>query len=54
MVWDLSDEVVENLGSEDSSTVTERADLTKKLGILEQGLRDLDAFTARSYTGSVA
>ncbi|KAF3025031.1 hypothetical protein E8E14_014332 [Neopestalotiopsis sp. 37M] len=50
VVWDLTEEEIEQLGSEASSTITERADLTKKLNVLEQGLRDLDAFTAR--TGS--
>jgi len=39
---------VELLGSEDDDTVTERAELKKKLEVLEQGLSDLDAFTARS------
>lgn len=48
MVWDLSDEQVEQLGSEDDGTVKEREDLTKKLKTLEKGLMDLDAFTARS------
>ncbi|KAJ9145013.1 Interferon-induced GTP-binding protein Mx [Pleurostoma richardsiae] len=51
VVWDLSDEAVERLGSEDESTVAERAGLTKKLNILEKGLRDLDAFTVRFGTG---
>jgi len=36
------------MGSEDDGTVTERAELQKKLEILEKGLSDLDAFTARS------
>lgn len=53
MVWDLSDEAVEKLGSEDESTVTERVDVTKKLKILEKGLQDLDAFTVRSVTRAV-
>jgi hypothetical protein len=48
IVFHLSEEQVERLGSEDDSTVTERADLSKKLAILEKGLNDLDAFTARS------
>ncbi|KAI8963162.1 P-loop containing nucleoside triphosphate hydrolase protein [Daldinia sp. FL1419] len=48
VVWDLSDEEVEKLGSEDDETVRERAELAKKLTILETGLKDLDAFTARS------
>ncbi|KUJ06452.1 uncharacterized protein LY89DRAFT_702933 [Mollisia scopiformis] len=48
VVWDLSDEQVENLGSEDASTVAERAELQKKLDILEKGLKGLDAFTSRS------
>ncbi|KAK7956236.1 dynamin family protein [Apiospora aurea] len=48
IVWGLSDEQIDRLGSEDDSTITERNEVTKKLGILEQGLQDLDAFTARS------
>lgn len=52
-MWDLSDEDVEKLGSEDDGTVKERAELTKKLDVLETGLRDLDAFTARSSTHAV-
>ncbi|RYP49974.1 hypothetical protein DL768_004409 [Monosporascus sp. mg162] len=48
VVWDLSEEQIGQLGSEDDSTVKEREDLTKKLRILEKGLMDLDAFTARS------
>ena len=47
-MWNLSDEQVELLGSEDDETVTERAVLRKKLEILEKGLKDLDAFMARS------
>lgn len=48
VAWDLSDEQVDNLGSEDSRTVAERAELEKKLEVLEKGLNDLDAFTTRS------
>ncbi|KAK8060281.1 dynamin family protein [Apiospora saccharicola] len=48
VVWDLPDEQIERLGSEDDRTIAERSEVTKKLGILEQGLQDLDAFTARS------
>lgn len=47
-VWDLTEEKVEQLGSEDDETVKERAALQKKLAVLEEGLKDLDAFTARS------
>ncbi|KAI1133937.1 P-loop containing nucleoside triphosphate hydrolase protein [Hypoxylon sp. FL0543] len=54
VVWDLSDEDVEQLGSEDENTVKERSELTKKLAILEKGLEDLDAFTARSAIRAVA
>ncbi|OTA68113.1 hypothetical protein K449DRAFT_364709 [Hypoxylon sp. EC38] len=53
VVWDLSDEDVERLGSEDENTVKERSELTKKLEILEKGLKDLDAFTARSAIHAV-
>ncbi|KAK9773159.1 putative GED domain-containing protein [Seiridium cardinale] len=48
VVWDLSDDDIELLGSEDNTTITERMELTQKLNILEEGLKDLDAFTARS------
>jgi hypothetical protein len=50
VVWDLTEEAIEELGSENVSTVKERADLTLKLSILEKGLRDLDAFTGRAGT----
>ncbi|KAK3938319.1 P-loop containing nucleoside triphosphate hydrolase protein [Diplogelasinospora grovesii] len=54
VVWDLSDEVIEVLGSEDDSTVKERIALTQKLETLEKGLHDLDAFTVRTGgTGAV-
>lgn len=48
VAWDLSDEDVESLGSEDTGTVKNREELKTKLSILEKGLKDLDAFTARS------
>ncbi|EHL01067.1 hypothetical protein M7I_2928 [Glarea lozoyensis 74030] len=48
VAWDLTDEQVDLLGSEDTRTVTERAELEKKLEILENGLSGLDAFTTRS------
>ncbi|OTB00157.1 hypothetical protein M426DRAFT_324476 [Hypoxylon sp. CI-4A] len=54
VVWEFSDEDVEKLGSEDDGTVKERSELTKKLAILEEGLRDLDAFTARTAIRAVA
>ncbi len=50
VVWDLSDEAVEVLGSEDETTIKERIDLTKKLNTLENGLKNLDAFTIRFGT----
>lgn len=53
MAWELSDEAVELLGSENSSTVAERDELTKKFDVLEQGLKDLDAFTTQSHTQSI-
>jgi hypothetical protein len=49
-VWDLYDEQVELLGSEDNVTITKRAEPQKKLEVLEKGLKDLDTFTARSST----
>ncbi|KAK2599466.1 hypothetical protein N8I77_011220 [Diaporthe amygdali] len=48
VVWDLDDEQIESLGSEDNSTIKNRNDLQEKLRVLEDGLKDLDAFTARS------
>ena len=54
MVWDLSDEQVEQLGSEDDGTISDRAELTTKLRTLEKGLMDLDAFTARSGAQEIA
>ncbi|KAI1495922.1 P-loop containing nucleoside triphosphate hydrolase protein [Biscogniauxia marginata] len=50
VVWDLSEEAVESLGSEDDNTVKERIEVTKKLNVLERGLKDLDTFTSRSST----
>lgn len=47
MVWGLEDEQIDMLGSEDDSTIQNRHDLQEKLGVLEDGLKDLDAFTAR-------
>lgn len=48
VVWGLEDEQIDRLGSEDDSTIRNRHDLQEKLSVLENGLRDLDAFTARS------
>ncbi|KAI9046786.1 hypothetical protein LZ554_009521 [Drepanopeziza brunnea f. sp. 'monogermtubi'] len=50
VAWDLTDDQVELLGSEHTATITDRADLSKKLEVLEKGLKGLDAFTARSGT----
>ncbi|KAI3390865.1 hypothetical protein diail_8475 [Diaporthe ilicicola] len=47
VVWDLDDEQIESLGSEDDSTIKTRNELQEKLRVLEGGLKDLDAFTAR-------
>ncbi|CZT13347.1 uncharacterized protein RCO7_03410 [Rhynchosporium graminicola] len=47
VAWELSDEQVELLGSEDDRTVTERAELQKKKAILTKALIYLDAVTAR-------
>lgn len=47
VVWDLDDEQIDDLGSEDDGTIKNRNDLQEKLRILEDGLRELDAFTAR-------
>ncbi|KAI1764614.1 P-loop containing nucleoside triphosphate hydrolase protein [Hypoxylon sp. FL1150] len=54
VVWDFAETDVERLGSEDDNTVKERSEATKKLAILEKGLKDLDAFVARSSTHAVA
>lgn len=48
VVWGLEDGQVDKLGSEDDDTIQLRHDLQEKLGVLEQGLKDLDAFTARN------
>lgn len=48
VVWGLDDEQIDRLGSEDNSTIQLRQELMEKLGVLENGLKDLDAFTARS------
>lgn len=48
VVWGLDDEQIDRLGSEDNSTIQLRQELQEKLGVLENGLKDLDAFTARS------
>ncbi|KAI1206794.1 P-loop containing nucleoside triphosphate hydrolase protein [Annulohypoxylon truncatum] len=53
VIWDLSQEDVERLGSEDDNTVKERGELTKQLDSLEKGLKDLDAFTARAAVRAV-
>ncbi|KLU86658.1 hypothetical protein MAPG_05670 [Magnaporthiopsis poae ATCC 64411] len=39
---------IDILGAESEKTVRERAELTEMLRVLEEGLRELDAFTARS------
>lgn len=48
VVFGLEDEQIDRLGSEDDSTVRNHQDLQEKLSVLEDGLRDLDALTARS------
>ncbi|KAL1867925.1 hypothetical protein Daus18300_006200 [Diaporthe australafricana] len=48
VVLDLDDEQIDSLGSEDDDTIEDRNILQKKLRVLEDGLKDLDAFTARS------
>ncbi|KAG6361682.1 hypothetical protein INS49_009909 [Diaporthe citri] len=48
VVWGLEDEQIDRLGSEDDSTIRNRHELQEKLSVLEDGLRDLDAFTTRS------
>ncbi|KAI0158001.1 P-loop containing nucleoside triphosphate hydrolase protein [Hypoxylon sp. FL1284] len=53
VVWDFSEDDVKRLGSEDDNTVKERNETAKKLAILETGLKDLDAFVARSGVHAV-
>jgi hypothetical protein len=48
VVWDLEDDQIDRLGSEDDGTIKKRNELQEKLRVLEDGLRELDAFTARS------
>ncbi|KKY37778.1 putative interferon-induced gtp-binding protein mx [Diaporthe ampelina] len=50
VVWDLEDEQIDNLGAEDDGTIKDRKDLQEKLSVLEDGLKELDAFTARPDT----
>lgn len=52
VVWRLSDKDIEELGSEDDKTVKQRAELDKKLKVLEKGLTDLDKFSMPSVTAS--
>lgn len=47
IVWDLEDDQIVDLGSEDEDTVRNRLELQEKLRVLEDGLKELDAFTAR-------
>ncbi|KUI69921.1 Interferon-induced GTP-binding protein Mx1 [Cytospora mali] len=47
VVWDLEDDQIDDLGVEDDNTMKNRADLLEKLRVLEDGLKELDAFTAR-------
>ncbi|KAK7747408.1 hypothetical protein SLS53_001663 [Cytospora paraplurivora] len=47
VVWDLDDDQIDDLGAEDDTTFKNRADLNEKLRVLEDGLKELDAFTAR-------
>ncbi|ROW08355.1 hypothetical protein VMCG_03240 [Cytospora schulzeri] len=47
IVWDLEDDQIDSLGSEDDNTIRDRAELQEKLRVLEDGLKDLDAFTSR-------
>ncbi|ROW07486.1 hypothetical protein VPNG_07085 [Cytospora leucostoma] len=47
VVWDLDEDQIDDLGAEDDTTLKNRADLKEKLRVLEDGLKELDAFTAR-------
>lgn len=46
-MWDLDDDQIDELGAEDHTTLKSRADLQEKLRVLREGLKELDAFTAR-------
>lgn len=52
VVWDLDDDQAEELGAEDDETIQKRAEYHEKLRILEEGLKELDAFTARPDSSS--
>lgn len=47
VVWDLDEDQIEYLGSEDDSTIQNRNEYEEKLHVLQEGLKELDAFTAR-------
>lgn len=51
-MWDLEDEQIDSLGAEDDGTIKNRKDLQEKLRVLEDGLKELDAFTARPDTSN--
>lgn len=51
-MWDLDDDQAEELGAEDDETIQKRAEYHEKLRILEEGLKELDAFTARPDSSS--
>lgn len=53
VVWDLDEDQAEELGAEDDSTIQSRTEYQGKLRILEEGLKELDAFTARPDSSSV-
>lgn len=52
-MWDLNEEQIKELGAEDDTTIQNRTDLQEKLRILEEGLKELDAFTARPDSSSM-
>lgn len=47
VVWDLDEDQINELGAEDDSTIQTRLEYQEKLRILEEGLKELDAFTVR-------
>lgn len=53
VVWDLDEDQIEELGAEDDSTIQSWNEYQEKLGILEEGLKELDAFTARPDSSSM-
>lgn len=52
-VWELDEEQIKELGAEDDETISSRTSLQEKLRVLEEGLRELDAFTGRPDSSAI-